>query len=158
MTLYAALAADIAASIANGSLRSGDRLPSVRQLTASRHVSPATVFEAYYLLEARGLVRARPRSGYFVAQAPAHVAAEPRTLSNPDTAPRAVAITDLIYATLQATASRDVIPLGSAFPSPAASQDRAVHIHRRSSSPGSFPSSPSTRRCGRLVQGLHRRR
>ncbi len=118
-TLYAALAGDIAASIANGTLRPGDRLPSVRQLTASRHVSPATVFEAYYLLEARGLVRARPRSGYYVAQAPAHVPAEPRTPSNPDTAPRAVAITDLIYATLQATASRDVIPLGSAFPSPA---------------------------------------
>ena len=118
-TLYAALAADIAASIANGTLRPGDRLPSVRQLTASRHVSPATVFEAYYLLEARGLVRARPRSGYYVAPAPAHVPAEPRTLSNPDTAPRAVAITDLIYATLQATASRDVVPLGSAFPSPA---------------------------------------
>jgi DNA-binding GntR family transcriptional regulator len=39
----------------------------VRQLVASRNVSPATVFEAYYLLEARGLIRSKPRSGYFVA-------------------------------------------------------------------------------------------
>src|SRR5688572_21221550 len=117
--LYAKLAADIAASIESGTLRPGDRLPSVRQLTSSRHISPATVFEAYYLLEARGLVRARPRSGYFVANAPPTMPAEPHTPSNPDTAPRRVEISELIYATLQATAARHVIPLGSAFPSPA---------------------------------------
>ena len=38
-----------------GVLQSGDRLPSVRQTSASRGVSPSTVFKAYYLLEARGL-------------------------------------------------------------------------------------------------------
>ena len=42
-------------------LRPGDRLPSVRQASASRHISASTVFEAYYLLEARGLVQARPQ-------------------------------------------------------------------------------------------------
>jgi DNA-binding transcriptional MocR family regulator len=115
---YEALAADIAASIGNATLRPGDRLPSVRQLVASRGVSPATVFEAYALLEARGLVHARPRSGYYVAKAPRHLAAEPHTPSNPDSAPRVVSISDLIYETLQATAARDVVPLGSAFPSP----------------------------------------
>ena len=35
----------------------GDRLPSVRQISTSRGVSVSTVFEAYYLLEARGLIR-----------------------------------------------------------------------------------------------------
>ena len=63
MKLYEALAADIAASIQNGTLRAGDRLPSVRQASAARRVSPATVFEAYYLLESKGLVRSKPRSG-----------------------------------------------------------------------------------------------
>jgi DNA-binding transcriptional MocR family regulator len=118
-TLYEHLAADIATSIENGTLRPGDRLPSVRQLTASRGVSPATVFEAYYLLEARGLVRARPRSGYYVAPEPSCRTAEPEAPSNPDPTPRLVQISDIIYETLQATASRQVVPLGSAFPSPA---------------------------------------
>lgn len=118
-TLYEHLAADIAASIESGTLRPGDRLPSVRSLTATRGVSPATVFEAYYLLEARGLVRARPRSGYYVAAEPTYRSAEPVEMSTPDSAPREVRISDIIYETLQATASRHVVPLGSAFPSPA---------------------------------------
>ena len=59
MTRYAALAADIEASILAGVLRPGDKLPSVRHTCASRGVSASTVFQAYYLLEARGLVQAR---------------------------------------------------------------------------------------------------
>ncbi len=44
------------------------RLPSVRQASSSYHVSASTVFQAYYMLERRGLIVARPRSGYFVAR------------------------------------------------------------------------------------------
>ncbi|WP_420488450.1 GntR family transcriptional regulator [Paraburkholderia phytofirmans] len=40
------------------------RLPSVRQASSSYRVSPSTVFQAYYTLERRGLIVARPRSGY----------------------------------------------------------------------------------------------
>ena len=67
MKRYEALAADIAASIRSGALKPGDRLPSVRDASRGRNVSPSTVFEAYYRLEAQGLVRSRPRSGYYVA-------------------------------------------------------------------------------------------
>ena len=63
MKRYEALAQEIAESIAQGRLRPGERVPSVREASRSRGVSPSTVFEAYYLLEARGLVRARDRSG-----------------------------------------------------------------------------------------------
>ncbi|MET3462956.1 DNA-binding transcriptional regulator YhcF (GntR family) [Variovorax sp. 1133] len=66
MKRYEALAADIKASIRNGTLKTGDRLPSVRHTGQSRGVRASTVFEAYYLLEARGLVRARDQSGYYV--------------------------------------------------------------------------------------------
>src|SRR2546427_8788902 len=68
MTRYQELADDIEASITAGVLCPGDKLPSVRQTSERRGVSASTVFQAYYLLEARGLVRARERSGYFVAQ------------------------------------------------------------------------------------------
>ncbi len=54
MTRYEELAEDIAQSIHAGVLRLGDRLPSVRQASAGRGVSQSTVFQAYYLLEARG--------------------------------------------------------------------------------------------------------
>ena len=96
MKRYEALAADIAASIRNGLLKPGDRLPSVRQASASRHVSPATVFEAYYLLEAQGLVRSRPRSGYYVAATP-KVLPEPDASSTPDSAARPVEISAMVF-------------------------------------------------------------
>jgi len=118
MKRYEALAADIAASIRNGLLKPGDRLPSVRQASTSRHVSPATVFEAYYLLEAQGLVRSRPRSGYYVAANPRVLPLEPEETSRPDSEARPVAISDMVFAILRAAMSRDVVPLGSAFPSP----------------------------------------
>jgi DNA-binding transcriptional MocR family regulator len=63
MKRYEALAADVEESIRSGVLRPGDRVPSVRHTSASRGVSASTVFQAYYLLEARGLIRARERSG-----------------------------------------------------------------------------------------------
>ena len=61
MKRYEALAADIDASIRAGVLRPGGRLPSVRPTCASRKLSASTVFQAFYLLEARGLIRARER-------------------------------------------------------------------------------------------------
>ena len=54
---YEYYAQEIAALIQAQTLRPGDRLPSVRQASASRKISPATVFAAYYLLEARGWSR-----------------------------------------------------------------------------------------------------
>lgn len=118
MKRYEALAADIAASIHNGLLGPGARLPSVRQASASRHLSPATVFEAYYLLEARGLIQSRPRSGYYVVDKPRRLPAEPDTASAPDSQARPVEISAMVFDILRSAMSRDVVPLGSAFPSP----------------------------------------
>ncbi|HEY0503068.1 MAG TPA: PLP-dependent aminotransferase family protein [Lysobacter sp.] len=118
MKRYEMLAADIAASIQNGTLKPGDKLPSVRRASSSRHVSPATVFEAYYLLEARGLIRSRARSGYYVAQPARSLAPEPDRTSQPDGEARPVAVSELVLGILESAMSRDVVPLGSAFPSP----------------------------------------
>lgn len=63
MKRYEALAADIEASIRDGVLRPGDRLPSVRHTCTSRGISASTVFQAYYLLErAAWCVRANARA------------------------------------------------------------------------------------------------
>ncbi|WP_063581678.1 PLP-dependent aminotransferase family protein [Achromobacter ruhlandii] len=117
MSLYEKLANEIAKSIRDGVLRVGDRLPSVREACASRGVSPSTVFQAYYLLEARGLIRARPRSGYYVNARGDTLPPEPDT-SCPDGESTELAISERIFDILDSVRNRDVTPLGSAFPSP----------------------------------------
>ncbi|SNR42251.1 PLP-dependent aminotransferase family protein [Flavobacterium sp. ov086] len=47
-------------------LRTGDKAPSVRQVRRDLKVSLNTVFQAYSLLEAKGLIISRPRSGYII--------------------------------------------------------------------------------------------
>lgn len=60
------LAARLAERIEQRLLAPGARLPSVRDAAARHGVSPSTVVGAYDLLQARGLVIARPQRGFFV--------------------------------------------------------------------------------------------
>jgi DNA-binding transcriptional MocR family regulator len=111
---YERLAQDLTSLIRSGSLAPGARLPSVREASVTRRVSPSTVFEAYYLLQARGLLESRPRSGFYVRRspAPAPSAARPAPPRS-----RAVAVSDLVFDVLASTRRDDLVPLGSAFPS-----------------------------------------
>lgn len=52
--------------IRSGALRPGQRLPSIRGLAENTRVNKLTVIEAYSLLEADGLIHARPGAGYYV--------------------------------------------------------------------------------------------
>jgi DNA-binding transcriptional MocR family regulator len=115
---YEALAEDIEKGIRTGILRAGDRLPSVRSSSRSRRVSVSTVFQAYYLLEARGLVRARTRSGYFVAAGARPIPPESERTSRPLGSPVAVDISERVFEILESTARRQAVPFGSAFMSP----------------------------------------
>lgn len=65
-TLYEEVANRIRILIQEGTLRPGDRVPSVRKLHQQFSVSISTVLEAYRLLEDQGWLEARPQSGYFV--------------------------------------------------------------------------------------------
>jgi DNA-binding transcriptional MocR family regulator len=67
--LYVRLADTIASQIIDGLHPSGGRIPSLRRLRDQHGVSLTTAVEACRLLEARGLVRSRPRSGYYVERA-----------------------------------------------------------------------------------------
>lgn len=118
MKRYEQLADDIARSIREGLLERGEKLPSVRQASAARKVSPSTVFQAYYLLEARGLISARERSGYYVSGDTQHLPPlpEPDISSTPEATQ--VDVSELVFEVLESTRARKVVPLGSAFPSP----------------------------------------
>jgi DNA-binding transcriptional MocR family regulator len=115
MTRYRTLAAEIAGLIEHGTLRAGDRIPSVRALCREHQISPATALRAYQVLEARELIEARPRSGYFVSAR--RQLAVPRRSQVVARRTR-IEVSDLVFEILEAARDRDVIPLGSAFPSP----------------------------------------
>lgn len=94
------LAERFAERIGQRLLAPGARLPSVRDCAARHGVSPGTVVGAYDLLQARGLVQARPQRGFFVREATAAPATPARRERSPLPAP--VDATALIRSMFQA--------------------------------------------------------
>jgi len=113
--LYQELAARLAEAIFAGSLRAGDRLPSVRRLSEQHSVSIATAVQAYRALENQRLIEARPKSGYFVLAKPLKLA-EPAPSRPPATA-RFVGINKFVMEYLACSNIPGVAPLGCATPS-----------------------------------------
>ena len=117
MKRYEKFADEIAELIRTGVLAPGDRLPSVRHASRTYGVSPSTVFQAYYLLEDRGLIQARARSGYFVRELAKRRLHEPAT-SVPPTDVTEVGVSELVFSVLASLKDAKTVPFGSAFPSP----------------------------------------
>ncbi len=117
MSLYQTLADETARLILEGVLRPGDRLPSVRQTCRRHGIAPVTVTQAYHLLESRGLVEARPKSGYFVRARLGQRWPEPE-MTRPVGHSTELAVSDFIFRILDSVKDPAVVPLGSSFPSP----------------------------------------
>jgi DNA-binding transcriptional MocR family regulator len=64
--IYLQVASGLEKMIADDILKIGDKLPSVRMLSEEYGISMGTAFQAYYHLEGKGLIEARPKSGYYV--------------------------------------------------------------------------------------------
>ncbi|SEM65273.1 DNA-binding transcriptional regulator, MocR family, contains an aminotransferase domain [Mucilaginibacter gossypiicola] len=73
---YEQVASKIEETIKMLDLQPGDKVPSVRQVSRELKVSLNTVFQAYAILEAKGLIFSKPKSGYVVN-------VPPRTLNAP---------------------------------------------------------------------------
>ena len=82
LPLYQRLAANYSTAMALGTLKPGERMPSVRELMVRHEVSLSTALQVLRYLEENGYLEARPRVGYFVRETGA-VAAVPLT-SEPD--------------------------------------------------------------------------
>ena len=117
MSRYQQLAEQTEALILNGLLRPGERLPSVRQACRIHDVSPITVTQAYYILEGRGLIEARPKSGYFVRARLGQNLPEPE-MTHPVGGSTQLQVSDFIFQILDSVRDPSVVPLGSSFPSP----------------------------------------
>lgn len=114
MKLYKRLADDISTLIRDGTLRLGERIPSVREISRERTLSTATVVHAYELLEGQGFIETRPRSGFYVS-------GQWKTQTNPPvrvTRSTRVDVSELVFEVLESVRDRRLVPFGSAFPSP----------------------------------------
>ena len=111
--LYHRLADEIHELIRAGTLRAGDRVPSVRKLSNQQRVSVSTVLQAYQRLEDIGVIEARPQSGYYVRRANAVKEPEP---SRPPKRALAVEVNELTDAVLSYAADPNVVAFGSACP------------------------------------------
>jgi DNA-binding transcriptional MocR family regulator len=65
--LYLQIAETFQKQILDEVMKIGDKLPSVRSLSKQHGISVSTILQAYYHLEAKGLVEPRPQSGYYVS-------------------------------------------------------------------------------------------
>ena len=114
--LYERVASRIGKLIDNGVLRPGDRIPSVRRSSRQHGVSVSTAVQAYLALEDRGLIEARPKSGFYVRPRLHRVLAEPRA-SRPSASAALVGNTALMARIFEAASRPDVVPLGAGCPS-----------------------------------------
>lgn len=115
--LYLTVAHDMAAMIRAGVLKPLQRVPSVRQLARQRRVSITTAVASLQELEQRGLIEARPRSGYFVARR--QPAPEPPVEVELPRRARLAGTQALLKRLADASATPGIARLGQALPDPA---------------------------------------
>jgi len=113
--LYEQIASNITEMIRHGTYRTGERIPSVRQMSNQQDVSISTVLQAYLVLENRGLIEARPQSGYYVRIPEFDRLPEPEP-SSPGLDPSHVSLHELMMMVIKDTLNPNLVQLGAAMP------------------------------------------
>jgi DNA-binding transcriptional MocR family regulator len=112
---YEELARFITTLVDVGTLMPGTRVPSLRSISRERKVSMATAVQAYRLLEDRGVLEARPQSGFYVARR--QPTRQPPTMSRPPARATSVSVSGVIVKLLEHASDPNLVPLGCAIPS-----------------------------------------
>jgi DNA-binding transcriptional MocR family regulator len=137
--LYLEVSDRIEQLIEKKALRVGDRLLSVRALSKEQGISLSTAFQAYYHLESKGLIEARPQSGYYVRFSPQHSLNMPHS-SKPSEEAVPVSVDEMISSVYRDLRSTRLLNLSLGSPSPellpAAKLNKSV-VHALRSSPDS---------------------
>jgi DNA-binding transcriptional MocR family regulator len=113
---YQDVAQFITTLVENGTLALGSRAPSLREICRQRRISLSTALQAYRLLEDRGVLEARPQSGYYVARDRASALKTP-AITRPSTKPTTVAVAGSILELMEHARNPALVPLGCAIPS-----------------------------------------
>ncbi|MBC8033817.1 MAG: PLP-dependent aminotransferase family protein [Chitinophagaceae bacterium] len=114
--LYLQVADRLEKQIGQGVLKTGDKLLSVRSLSREQGISISTAFNAYTHLEIRGLIEARPKSGYYVRFTPTQYP-EPLLVEKPANEGREVSTDEMIALVYKAMSDEGVVRLSLAGPS-----------------------------------------
>lgn len=126
--LYRRIAEDFAEQIAAGTLRPGERVPSLRRLSQSRRVSMTTALQAYLWLEDRGYLEARPQSGFYVRAPFSHLIPEPAFESR-EGRPRFAGETSEVLAEILETSNDPAhVPFGAGCASPELFPNRKLNL------------------------------
>ena len=127
--LYLQIAGGLEKMIDEEVLKIGDKLPSVRVLSEEYGISMGTAFQAYYHLEGKGLIEARPKSGYYVRFSHKRFPGLPQ-LSQPDSLSHEVSVKEMINSIYKDITAENVTNLALAVPDisllPVAKLNKAV--------------------------------
>ncbi|NRA26945.1 MAG: PLP-dependent aminotransferase family protein [Opitutales bacterium] len=125
---YEAIAASLADQIGRGVFRAGESLPSIRALSRKERCSVGVITQAMAVLEAKGYVEARPRSGYYVrTRAELIHPASPLDLEPLE--PTRVGVSDLAAQVFHAASNRQLVPLGTAVVAPELLPNEKISRH-----------------------------
>jgi DNA-binding transcriptional MocR family regulator len=114
--LYERVADHIVKLIDGGTLRAGERLPSIRRLSSQMDVSISTVLQAYMVLEDKDWIEAKPQSGFYVRPA-RNLPPEPKA-SAPSPVVTRVGVSELVAQVFQSAHDPQVVQFALSTPSP----------------------------------------
>ncbi len=126
MKRYEQVAKGLSGQIEQSVYLPGERLPGVRRLARQFGVSISTIMQAHQLLEDRGLIRARPRSGFYVRTSVWQAPEQP-AMTNPKPQPARITGQQMAMQLSQATRQPEVIQLGAAIPHHSFLPTRAIN-------------------------------
>jgi DNA-binding transcriptional MocR family regulator len=112
-------------NIDSGTLRPGDRLPSLRKMSRSANVSVPTVRQAYVELERQRHIESRPQSGFYVRHRAKNAIVEPAPSSAG--APVCLNCRPLMVRVYEGINHPDLVPLGIANPCMAKPAAKTLH-------------------------------
>ena len=115
--LYREVAGRIAALVAGGTFKTGDRLPSIREMSRQAQVSINTVKVAYSHLEDQCLIEARPQSGYYVCPRSLQLPKEPK-INRLGIGPQEISSSKLVMRLMRDTSDARMVQFGAAIPDP----------------------------------------
>ena len=113
--LYNQLADKLEKNILDGVLKTGDKLLSVRALSKEQGVSLSTAFKAYTQLEIKGMVEARPKSGYYVSNRKTRPSPSDEAIESK--APEETSVDDIVSMVYRNLNAEGLIRLSIAVPS-----------------------------------------
>lgn len=115
----------IAQNIDSGTLRPGDRLPSLRKMSQSVGVSVPTVRQAYVELERQRRIESRPQSGFYVRHLATNELVRPAASSHGD--PVSLCCRPLMERVYDGINRPELVPLGIANPCMARPAAKSLH-------------------------------